>query len=238
MWFGYLKGHTLIDTVNNVSITFKKIYDVDTAYYAWTLSATITGASSYGKSKYQDFYKAVAAASDTSVHAAVTLADGETTTVTTAITDPDVYRVVTVKGNQASIEGDVVVTGTDWAGNIITDTIALDEANSVSGVKAFKTVTSILLPARTSEGDTVSLGCADVFGLTRPIAASTDIIYVGIAADDVNASTFTYEAASAASATYNTVTPTSSIIANDDITIDYYASAIHVLIWLKIHTHI
>ena len=226
MWFGYLKGHTLIDTVNNVSITFKKIYDVALAYYTGTLSANITGASSYGKGKYQDFYKAVAAASATSFHAAVTLADGETTTVTTAITNPDTYRVLAVKGNASGIVGDVVITGTDWAGNTITDTIALNGSSSVSGVKAFMTVTSILLPARTSAGNTVSIGCVNVFGLTRPVAASTDVIYVGIAADAVNASTFTYEAASAVNTTYNTVTPTSSITANDDIIIDYYTTAL------------
>lgn len=222
MWFEYIKGRVLFDTENNVSTTFKKIYDVATAY---ALSALSSG-SVYGKYKYQDFYKGVAAASDTSVHAAVTLADGETTTVTEDITDPDVYRVVTVKGNQASIAGNVVVTGTDWAGNTITDTIALDEANSVSGVKAFKTVTSILLPARTSAGDTVSLGCADVFGLTRPVAASADVIYVGIAANAVDASTFSYEAASAVDTTNNTVTPTSTITASDDVTIDFYTSAL------------
>lgn len=224
MWFGYIKGHTLIDTVNRTETLFSNIYT--TVYDYINGSQSVAQTSVYGKSKYQDFYKGVAAASDTSVHAAVTLADGETTTVTTAITDPDVYRVVTVKGNQASIAGNVVVTGTDWAGNTVTDTIALDEANSVSGVKAFKTVTSILLPARTSAGDTVSLGCADVFGLTRPVAAEADVIYVGIAADAVNASTFTYEAASAVDTTNNTVTPTSSITASDDLTIDYYASAI------------
>jgi hypothetical protein len=88
------------------------------------------------------------------------------------------------------------------------------------------TVTSITVPARNAEADTISIGVVDILGLTRPVAASGDVIYVGIAADAVNASTFTYEAAASVDTTNNTVTLTSSITDNDDITIDFYASAL------------
>lgn len=101
----------------------------------------------------------------TYVHAAVTLGTGVTTTVTTAITNPDFPRNVTIKGNQGGIAGNVVITGTNFAGDVITDTIALNGANEVAGVKAFRTVTSILLPARTQAGDTVSIGVGVKFGL-------------------------------------------------------------------------
>jgi hypothetical protein len=101
----------------------------------------------------------------TFVHAAVTLADGATTTVTTAITNPDVPRNVTAKGNAAGISGNAVFTGTDMNGDPITDTIALVDATEVAGTKAFKTVTQIVLPARNAPGDTVSIGQGAKLGL-------------------------------------------------------------------------
>lgn len=104
----------------------------------------------------------------TATHAAVTLGAAEQT-VTTAITNPDFPRIVTIKGNASGIAGDVVITGTDMVGNVISDTIALNAATEVVGVKAFKTVTSILLPAKTNaSGDTVSIGRGDKYGF--PVA--------------------------------------------------------------------
>jgi len=107
------------------------------------------------------------AASATAVHAAVTLGNGVTTTVTTSITDPDFPRVISITGAMtgASLTGNVVITGTDIRGNAITDTIALNNNSTIDGVKAFKTITSILLPARTTAGDTVSIGISDKLGL-------------------------------------------------------------------------
>lgn len=124
----------------------------------------------------QHYHIAPAANSATAVHAAVTLADGAPTTVTTAITNPDVPRTVTVKGNAAGIAGDVVITGTNILGAVITDTIALNAATEVEGVKAFKTVTSILLPARTTAGDTVSVGWAKKFGLPHIVAFASMVL--------------------------------------------------------------
>jgi hypothetical protein len=65
----------------------------------------------------------------------------------------------------ASLTGNVVITGTDIRGKVITDTIALNNNATVDGVKAFKTVTSILLPARVTAGDTVSIGITVKMGL-------------------------------------------------------------------------
>lgn len=105
------------------------------------------------------------AVSATAVHAAIALT-AETQEITTAITDPDVPRTVTVKGNASGITGDVVITGTNIANEAITDTIALSGASEVEGVKAFKTVTQIDLPVETHAGtDTVSVGMAKKFGL-------------------------------------------------------------------------
>lgn len=106
----------------------------------------------------------IAAASDTAVHAAVTLG-AEAQDVTTLITSPVVPRNITVKGSQAGITGNVVITGTNYKGEAITETIALSGASSVAGNYAFKTVTKVSLPALTGEGDTVSVGTGSKLGL-------------------------------------------------------------------------
>lgn len=114
-------------------------------------------------------------ASNTSVHAAVTLG-AAAQDVTTAITNPTVPRNIIVKGNAAGIAGDVVITGTNYAGDAITETIALNGATAVAGAKAFKTVTKISLPAKTAEsGDTVSVGTGEVLGLPYLLARNTVI---------------------------------------------------------------
>jgi hypothetical protein len=89
-----------------------------------------------------------AANSATAVHAAITLgADAQN--VTTGITNPDVPRTVTVKGNVSGIVGDVIITGRNILGELITDTIALNGTGEVEGAVAFATVESITLPAET-----------------------------------------------------------------------------------------
>jgi hypothetical protein len=113
----------------------------------------------------QHYQIAPAAVGVASVHAAVTLADGAATAVTTAITNPDFPRNVTIKGNAAGIAGDVVITGTNFLDVAITETIALNAATEVLGTKAFKTVTKIDLPARTQAGDTVSVGIGKKVGI-------------------------------------------------------------------------
>lgn len=70
-------------------------------------------------------------------------------TITTGITNPDYPRALAVDGNVAGIAGNVVIAGTNYAGEAITDTIALDGTTSKPGTKAFKTVTSITVPAQT-----------------------------------------------------------------------------------------
>jgi hypothetical protein len=114
-----------------------------------------------------------AAAAVDSVLAATALADGAATTVATGITAPDVPRALQIKGNAAGITGDVVITGTNFAGETISETIALNGANAVLGSKAFKTVTQIVLPARNAAGDTVSVGCNDKLGIPYKLALNT-----------------------------------------------------------------
>jgi hypothetical protein len=114
-----------------------------------------------------------AAASATAVHAAITLPTSGTTTVTTAITNPDVPRNVTITGNAAGITGNVVITGTNRIGVTITDTIAANGTATVAGTKAIKTVTSIQVPTRTQASDTISIGTGSVLGLSRKLTENT-----------------------------------------------------------------
>jgi hypothetical protein len=110
------------------------------------------------------------AISAVAVHAAVALAAAPQA-VTTNITHPDFPRTVTVKGNAAGIVGNVVITGTNVLDEEITDTIALNGANEVEGVKAFKTVTAFDLPVEVHAGtDTVSVGQGKKFGLPHIVA--------------------------------------------------------------------
>lgn len=108
---------------------------------------------------------APAAAGNTDIHAAITLPSTGVTVVTTAITNPDVPRTIRIKGNAAGITGNVVIEGTDIMDQAITDTIAAVDDTAVDGVKAFKTVTKITVPARTQSGDTISIGNGPSLGL-------------------------------------------------------------------------
>lgn len=116
------------------------------------------------------------ATSATAVHAAIALADAATTKVTTNITNPKVPRALQVKGNAAGIAGDVVIKGTNFAGEAIEETIVAADATAVNGTKAFKTVTEITVPARTAEGDTISVGFCDVLGLPDKLALNTVLL--------------------------------------------------------------
>lgn len=160
-----------------------------------------------------------AVASATAVHAAVTLT-AAAQTVTTGITSPACYRAVSIKGNQAGVAGNVTVTGTDWNGATISDTIALSGASTVAGVRPFKTVTSLAFPALTGAGDTVSVGIADVFGLYGSITASGDVMLQERAASGANE--FTIEATGTVNTTYDTVA--TAIVAGDRIRWTYLDS--------------
>jgi hypothetical protein len=134
------------------------------------------------------------AASNTGVHAAVTLT-ASAQTVTTAITNPGVPRALIIKGNAAGIAGNVVVTGKNFKDETITETIALDGASAVEGTKAFKSVTSIALPAKTNaSGDTVSVGWCDKLGLPYMLAHNTVLLAALDNAREATAPTVTVDA--------------------------------------------
>lgn len=120
---------------------------------------------------YTHTYKEVAAASDTAVHAAIT--GGFTAqTIISGITDPDVPRVLKVQpgGTAADIgNGIITITGTNVEGATITDNFQLVDADAteINGTKAFKTVTSIYIPACEGTAATFSVGYTNRLGLNH-----------------------------------------------------------------------
>lgn len=107
-----------------------------------------------------------AAASATGIHAAITMTEAAQPGIVADITQPDFPRVLTVTGGHADCAGKVTIHGTDIDDNVISDEITQNGVATVAGVKAFKSVTSLDIPARSSANTpTVTIGTAAVFGL-------------------------------------------------------------------------
>lgn len=62
----------------------------------------------------------------------------------------------------------VVVTGTDILGHAISENFACETSASLVGAKAFKTVTSVAVPAQTGTGGTATMGFGALLGLSLP----------------------------------------------------------------------
>ncbi len=104
---------------------------------------------------------------------------GEAQIITEGITQPDVPRNITVTagGEEADIKAiKVTVKGTDAAGNEITEEIGpftVNTAGTKSGTKAFKTITSITIPAHDGEEATTAVGVGEVLGLGVTLARNS-----------------------------------------------------------------
>lgn len=128
---------------------------------------------------------AVAADND-AIHAAITCSASATVTVTTGISQPRCPRNITATagGTAGDIKAvQVVITGTNFADEVITETLpafTVDTAGTVSGNKAFKTVTSIAIPAMDGAGATVTIGFGEKLGIPYKLSHNTVInAYLG-----------------------------------------------------------
>ena len=148
------------------------------------------------------------AASANGVHAAVTQPTTGTTVVTTAITNPDVARNLSIVGNQSTCTGNVVIAGTNMAGQAITETIAASGTATVVGAKAFKTVTSITIPTRGAASDTIAIGLGSKLGLPHKLTMNT-VLAAALAA--VREATAPTVVASASALESNTVLLSSAL---------------------------
>lgn len=104
-----------------------------------------------------------------------------TTTATAILAQPTAPCTVTVLpvGTTASVPaGDVVVTGTDIAGNVISDalTFAANATEAVESVKAFASITSILFPIQDGTGITYDVGNGKKLGLPHRRANISAIV--------------------------------------------------------------
>jgi hypothetical protein len=107
---------------------------------------------------------------------AATLLTAAVQTISTGITNPDFPRVLSITGGDGNVTGNVVITGTNIRGETVTDTIASSGTDTVVGVVAFKTVSSIQLPVYAVAGtETISVGITDKLGL-QSIPLSTSVL--------------------------------------------------------------
>lgn len=161
---------------------------------------------------------APAAASATAIHAAITGSSSAAQTVTTSITDPDVPRtlVVTPGGTAADIgDGHIVITGTNVEGKTITEHFQLvdGDTTALAGKKAFKTVTSILIPVCDGAAATFSIGTGDIFGLYHrlsPGASRTLKLYIWTTEGTYTLDSSTTITDNAVDIELNTVDPTTA----------------------------
>lgn len=133
----------------------------------------------------------------------------EDTVVTVFDGQPDVPRVLTAKGNDANVSGDVVIVGTNLGGEAITDTITLNGATAVAGTKAFAAVTQATLPPYdTADTERVRIGTGAALGL--PVELSRDSILAAFL-DGVREATRPTVTFSATALELNTVTLNSAL---------------------------
>ena len=115
--------------------------------------------------------------SATATKTAIALTASAQVGVTAGIVQPDVPRTMTVKGNASGIAGNVVIHGTDIAGTVLSDTIALNGTAEVLGLVAFASVISVDYPAYTNGGsDTVSIGRGAGIGFPSTINNTSAVL--------------------------------------------------------------
>jgi hypothetical protein len=182
------------------------------------------GQHQQGRSRILSYsFGAPALGATTAVHAAVT-DNGSQQVVTTGITNPAVCRNVTATagGTAADIKAiQVVVAGTNIWGQAITETLpafTVDTPGTVTGSKAFATVTSITIPAHDGTGATTAIGTGAKLGLPVTLPRKS---FVNAWCDDV-AETISASTVSSSAVELNTVTMTTAFNGTKVFVLDYY----------------
>ena len=119
----------------------------------------------------------------------------------------------------------LVFTGTDAKGATITDTFTQASGWAGTTAKAYATITSIQLTARTGTGaaDTMDIGIGSILGLANNIDATTDVYKVTKSAAAGNAADYSGAANVTVNATNDTVDVSTgaAIVDGDKFTIWY-----------------
>lgn len=108
----------------------------------------------------------------TAIQSGAVMATSLATTVSSFTAQPDVARniLLTPTGTTANVgAGTAVVSGTNYAGQPISENFTISSAQSTAttGAKAFKSITSVAFPATTGSGVTLSIGTGTKLGFNR-----------------------------------------------------------------------
>lgn len=160
------------------------------ARYPYTPQAgqTIRGLGDNPKTAFIAHYQQSPLAADTDGVLTALTDDGAEAVVTSFDGQPDVARCITATagGTAGDIKAiQVTVDGTDIEGNVITEDLpafTVNTAGTVTGSKAFATVTSVTIPAHDGTGATTAIGFGDKLGLPHKLAINT--VFPGLTALD------------------------------------------------------
>ena len=111
-------------------------------------------------------------AADTDGVASITMGTSKKT-VTTGLAAMPAARNLTVVGNAAGISGTLKVTGTNMAGEEITESFTLSGTTAQTGSKAFASVTKVEVPVRNAADDAVDIGWGVKFGIPYKLTLNT-----------------------------------------------------------------
>lgn len=108
----------------------------------------------------------------TTIHAAITMTTA-VQTITTGITNPKAPRTLSLVAGHADEKNTVTIYGTNINDDPISEAITLKGTDAVAGTKAFKTITSIVVPVRVqATTPTVTIGTTDAYGLPLCLPAT------------------------------------------------------------------
>lgn len=162
-----------------------------------------------------------ALASATALKASTVCGIAQTTLVPTA--QPDVARVITLTSGGTA--GDIkavqaVVNGTNMADEVIAETMPIftvNTATTVTGTKAFKTVTSVVVPAMDGAAAEVSVGYGAALGIPYKMSFAADVLKAYFAGSP---ETLAAQTVSATVLESNTATTTTALDGVKDLVID------------------
>jgi hypothetical protein len=162
-----------------------------------------------GKIVRQTITAAQAAAAG-SVHAAITGSATLTVNTTTAITNPPYARnlVITTGGTTGDVKASsITVYGTNINGDAISEAFAFtaNQNGATTGLKAFKTVTRISIPAQDGAAATFTVTYADKIGVPFLLGAAADRPTIEATVNGVIETTAPTVAASATDLASNTI---------------------------------
>ena len=145
----------------------------------------------------------------------------DATTHTTFLAQPDFARQLTIVASDTGTE-EVVFNGTNIRGETITETVALNGTTPVATTKAFKTVTSVVIPVLASNA-TCDVGVNDGLGLDRCMSEAAVLDTYQNGTRETTAATVSYHATDVSK---NTVNPNTALDATKDFTVVYVATEV------------